>query len=169
MSSVCNIFLNKQTLHFMTILKASQYSFYNGQVHVHGGIALGLFLFFHFIPLFSFLALSFMSTFSKIKYIMFNLYFYQFYSHYFNYYLFCFWCFLKLIFFSISSFDILFHLVFVSNLILVFLNAIFFCFLYFPWFVFQFHPMKFISFNFYIQFGTNSFDCYFFNLFYFSI
>jgi hypothetical protein len=129
LSSVCNIFLNKQTLHFMTILKASQYSFYNGQVHVHGGIALGLFLFFHFIPLFSFLALSFMSTFSKIKYIMFNLYFYQFYSHYFNYYLFCFWCFLKLIFFSISSFDILFLLVFVFNLVLVLLNAIFLFFI----------------------------------------
>ena len=155
MGSACNISLNKQTLHFMTTLKASQHLLSNNQVRVHGGIAVGLFLSFHFIPLFSLLALSFMSTFSKIKYIMFNLYLYQFCSYYFNYYLFCFWCFLKLIFFSISSFDILFHLVFVSNLVLVFLNAIFFCFLYFPWFVFQFHPMKFISFNFCIQFGTN--------------
>ena len=167
MDSACNIFLSKQTLHFMMMLKASQHHLSNGQVRVHGGVAVGLFLSFHFILLFSLLALSFMSTFSKIKYIMFNLYLYQFCSYYFNYYLFCFWCFLKLIFFSILSFDILFHLVFVSNLVLVFLNAIFFCF--YTWFFFQFHPMKFISLNFFIQFGTNSFDCYLFNLIYFSI
>lgn len=169
MDRACNISLSRQTLHFMTTLKASQHPLSNGQVRVHGGIVVGLFLSFHFISLFSHLALSFMSIFFKIKYIMFNLYLYQFCSHYFNYYLFCFWCFLKLIFFSISSFDILFHLVFVSNLVLVLLNAIFFVFYTFLDFFFQFHPMKFISFNFCIQFGTNSFYCYFFNLIYFSI
>ena len=146
MDSACNIFLSKQTLHFMMILKASQHHLSNDQVRVHGGVAVGLFLSFHFILLFSLLALSFMLTFSKIKYIMFNLYLYQFCSHYFNYYLFCFWCFLKLIFFSILSFDILFHLVFVSNLVLVLLNAIFFLFLYLIFFSISSHEIYFIKF-----------------------
>ena len=68
--------------------------------------------FFRILHLLSLLASSFMSAFSKIKWIMLNLYLYQYNSYYFNYYLFCLKYILKLIFSSISSFNILFLLVF---------------------------------------------------------
>jgi len=44
---------------------------------------------------------------------------------YFNYYLFCFYYFFKFIFIPISTLDILFHLVFASKLIIIFLIYLF--------------------------------------------
>ena len=82
--------------------------------------------FFLFFSLLSLLASGFMSALPKIKCVMLSLYLYQFYPHSFNYYLFCFQCFLKLFFYSISSLNILFHLIFVSNLVLIICIAVIF-------------------------------------------
>jgi hypothetical protein len=100
--------------------------------------------------------LGFMLALLKIKCVMLSLYLYQFYPYSFNYYLLS--MLLKVIFYSISSLKILFHLIFVSIWSSLFALLLFL-------FIFQFYSPAFSSFNFRIQLGTHSFYCYF--LYYF--
>jgi hypothetical protein len=95
---------------------------------------------FLFLSLFFFLTLNFTSAFAKTKWVIsvcvLSILVLNFY-----YYLFYFWCFLKF-FLSISSFNILFHLIFIQ-----FVSYSFDCYFYLPfvlsWFFFQFHPSIF--------------------------
>jgi len=71
-------------------------------------------------------------------------------------------CFLDLFYFSILSFVILFHLIFIPDLVLILLIAIFLIFVSFSWFILflNFVPYYFILFNFYTKFDSHCFDCY---------
>jgi hypothetical protein len=92
----------------------------------------------------------------------------NFVYHSFDYYLVCFWCFFKFRFcFQFHPWE--FYLIFVSNLILILLIAIFFVFYHFlDLLVFQFHPRSFYCIYFFIQFWSSFYWLLFFYL-YFSI
>jgi hypothetical protein len=80
-----------------------------------------------------------------------------------NCYLFLFWIvFLIDLFFFQFHPNYFFHLIFVSNLIMFLLVAIFKSFSLWIGFL-QFHPYEYlISFNFYVRFSSKFFNCYFF-------
>jgi hypothetical protein len=129
-----------QTLPSETVLEASCHSLPGGQAYVHGGAMVGLWwIFFLFFSLFSLPASDFLPTLKKKCVLSFHICI-NFDPHCFDYYLFYFWCFLKF-FFSIPSLGILFHLIFVSNLVLILFIAIF---LFFSWFFFNFIPHHFV-------------------------
>jgi len=86
--------------------------------------------------------------------------------HSFNCSFFRLWCFFNFIYFSISSIGIIFHLFFISNLVLI-LWLLFFCFfLSLSWFFFNFISHQFISFNFCFQFWFSFFWLLFFLYFF---
>jgi len=58
---------------------------------------------------------------------------------------------------SITSLSIYFHLILMSNLVLIFLIAIFKIIFLIDFFFLQFHPSIFNLFNFYVEFNPNSF------------
>jgi hypothetical protein len=69
--------------------------------------------------------------------------------------------------FSLPKYKGVILFIFISNLVLIILNAICFAFLFFYWFFFiNFIPYQLILSDFYIKFGPYSFDYYFF--YYFS-
>jgi len=115
-----------------------------------------------FIVIFCFLSFS---------WIVFNLipnYFssFNFYTRFHHHFFYCFflYSFFDLFYFSIFSLIFLFHLIFILDLIFIFFIAIFFLFLDLIY-ILNCVTHCFISFNFYIKFGSYSFDCYFFIIF----
>jgi len=90
--------------------------------------------------------------------------FYLLYQIWFSFFLLLFvlfWIYFELICFKISSLNSWFHLIFISNLVLILLVATFFN-PFFNWLFFNFIPQHLTSFYFYIKFGPHFYNCYLF-------
>jgi hypothetical protein len=100
---------------------------------------------FFLLSLFFLISLKFMPTLSKNNYVILFLFFFR--------------CFFKFsFFFSNSSLSILFHLIFLSNLVPLLLIALFLCFILFLIIiVLQFCPLTFYCIHFLIQFWSSFF------------
>ena len=121
-----------QTSHFKTGLKESHRPFFSGQARVHDGITIAIqWIFFVFLPLLSPFTLDFTSILQKIKCLLLIFICINFVPRFIDCYLFVIFI-IFLIFLKKSfSLNILFHLIFVSNFILIILILIFFVYLSF--------------------------------------
>jgi hypothetical protein len=126
-----------RVIHATTALEMSRYKLSIGIAHVHGWAVVGLHeCFFFLLPLFSLFSLE-----KYRRFLSFDFYI-QFDPHFFFIVIcFAFDAYWSLFFYSILSLSISFHLIFVSNLTLIWL--LLFSFLSWFIYVFQFFPSTF--------------------------